>query len=275
MHRLTGLLVALAATGEAQEPFANIPRDDVRAGLMNIAESETHTHPFAEIFYVVDGTVSWIQGTEEFHARAGTVVLVPAKTMHTLASASSTDATLAFYRWAPEGDRATLHRQSTMTETVEVPPEASSRSIDVRRYENATSTTPQVRSHTHIDDIDWTTNFTYSEELWKVYRYKPLVRDPLEDWRGIARDDVRMGMQELDRGAAYPTHHHPSPEIYVVLSGRARWTVGERTFVAKAGSAVFTPPDTTHRIENAGTTALRWLYFWWAPGGDVSVFAER
>lgn len=276
-YRLAALLLALAVQGKAQEPFADIPRDDVRVGLINITESVTHSHPFAEILYVIDGSVSWHQRAEQFTALAGTVVLIPAETSHTLASASSDSSSLVFYRWAPGGDRATLHRQSTMTEPVALSPEAATGRIDARRYESQTSEAEgdSERSRTHIDDIEWTTNFTYSEELWKVYRYKPLVRDALVDWKGIAHDDVRMGLQELDPGAAYPTHHHPSPEIYVVLSGRAQWTLGEKSFVANPGTAVYTPPDTKHRIENTGTTPLRWLYFWWAPGGDVSVFAER
>ena len=98
------------------------------------------------------------------------------------------------------------------------------------------------------------------------------MRDPLADWRGIDRADVRMGLQELEPGAAYPTHHHPSPEIYMVLSGEARWSVGDRLIDAVPETTIYTPPDTTHRIENTGGTRLQWLYFWWAPNGDVSVF---
>lgn len=266
-------MLGIAALSQPQQPFTNIPRDDVRVGLATIGASETHVHTFPEILYVVDGAVSWTQAGESFTAREGTVVLIPATTSHTLASASTAETTVVFYRWAPGGDDATLHRPSTMTEPVDVAPDAARRPVNVRRYESGLADV--TRSRTHIDDVEWTTNFTYSEDLWKVYRYKPLVRDALAQWHGIARDDVRMGLQELDPGAAYPTHHHPSPEIYVVLSGEARWTVGERAVDAAPGTAVYTPPDTMHRIENTGTTPLRWLYFWWAPGGDVSVFTER
>ena len=265
-----GLLVPLQSWHRSDQPFNHIPRDDVRVGLISVTSSETQTHPFPEILYVVEGELDWVQATVRFTAPKGTVVLVPAGIAHTLSSVSGEAATLAFCRWAPGGDRATLHRPSTMIEPVDVPPAATRELVDLRRYQSGPAASE--RSRTHIGDVNWTTNWTYSEELWRVYRYKPLVREPLADWHGIARSDVRMGLQELDSGAAYPAHHHPSPEIYMVLSGEARWTVGERSFAAEPGTAIYTPPDTTHRIENTGTTRLRWLYFWWAPGGDVSVF---
>jgi len=267
---VSGLLAALQPGAHSEDPFANIPRDDVRVGLILVEGGETLTHPFPEILYVVEGELDWVQGTERFIARAGTLAFIPTGTAHTLASASEAAATLAFYRWAPGGDRATLHRPSTMIEPVEVPSAETPALVDLRRYQSGPIASGRV--HTHIDDVEWTTNWTYSEELWKVYRYKPLVRAPLADWQGIARSDVRMGLQELDPGAAYPAHHHPSPEIYVILNGEAQWTVGERSFAAEPGTAIYTPPDTRHRIENTGTARLRWLYFWWAPGGDISVF---
>lgn len=267
---IIAFLGLLAPLQRSEQAFNNIPRDDVRVGLVSITRSETLTHPFPEILYVVEGEIDWVQATEHFTAPMGTAVLAPAGTAHTLQSTSAEAATLAFYRWAPGGEQATLHRPSTMIEPVEVLPAATRELVDLRRYQSGAAVSERV--HTHIDDIDWTTNWTYSEELWKVYRYKPLVREALAEWRGIARSDVRMGIQELDSGASYPAHHHPSPEIYLVLSGEARWTVGERSFAVEPESAVYTPPDTTHRIANTGASRLRWLYFWWAPRGDVSVF---
>jgi len=76
-------------------------------------------------------------------------------------------------------------------------------------------------------------------------------------------------------GAFYPTHHHPSPEIYFVVEGAAEWTVGNELLSPAPDSAIYTPPDTPHRIENEGADRLRWLYFWWAPGGDRTLFESR
>ena len=269
---LSGLLGAWQ-TGLAGlvDLYDHIPRDDVRVGWTQITDEATASHAFPEILYVVEGELRWSDDGEQVVGRAGTTVLIPKGAPHTLSS--PTTATVAFFRWAPGGDLATLHRPSTMTELAVAPPVDTPEDRTLRRYESATtSTNRSTRTRTHIDDIEWTTNWTYSEELWKIYRYKPLVREALADWPGIGRADVRMGLQELEPGAAYPTHHHLSPEIYVVVSGEAHWTVGERRISAAPGTAIYTPPDTSHRIENTGTTRLRWLYFWWAPNGDVSVF---
>ena len=87
-------------------------------------------------------------------------------------------------------------------------------------------------------------------------------------------DDVRMGMQELDPGGVYPMHFHESPEVYVVLEGKAAWTVGDEHVNAQDGTSVYSPPNVPHRVANTGDVPLRWLYFWWAPGGDRVAFRE-
>ena len=79
-----------------------IPRDDVRVGQETVASAETWRHPFPEILFVVDGDIDWTQGDERFDASAGSVVLVPEDTPHTLAPRGS--ATVAYFRWAPGGD---------------------------------------------------------------------------------------------------------------------------------------------------------------------------
>jgi quercetin dioxygenase-like cupin family protein len=274
-------VVAALAAGQSVQavqalqagPSEPIPREDVQVGQIELVDNpHTATHDFAEIIYVVDGNLSGTVSGAPIDGQPGTVVLIAEGVNHSLSRSSAPEGTtLAFFRWAPEGDLATLHRQSTMTEPVNVRPAKPPSDRTLRRYESATNaanTNPWV----HADEVDWTTNWTYSEELWKVYRYKPLVRDPLAEWPGIDRADVRMGLQELEPGAAYPTHHHPSPEIYMVLGGEAQWSVGDRKIEAGPGTTIYTPPDTKHRIENTGSTRLRWLYFWWAPGGDPGVF---
>ena len=115
-----GLLASLQPGHPSEQAFNNIPRDDVRAGLISVTGGETLTHrlthPFPEILYVVEGELDWVQGTEPFTAPAGTVVLVPTGTAHTLSSASEAAATLflentgtarlrrLYFWWAPGGD---------------------------------------------------------------------------------------------------------------------------------------------------------------------------
>jgi quercetin dioxygenase-like cupin family protein len=80
-----------------------------------------------------------------------------------------------------------------------------------------------------------------------------------------------MGVLELSPGAIYPGHAHPAPEIYYVISGTTRWTVGDETFTAEPGTAIYTPPNTLHRMINTGGEVLRTVYFWWAPEGRREV----
>lgn len=131
------------------------------------------------------------------------------------------------------------------------------------------SQAPASKSHVHLRDVDWWASAQYPEELRRVYRYKALIGGARPGV--IAQDEVLMGVLELAPGAVYPGHAHPSPEIYYVMSGTARWTVGSDTFIAEAGTAVYTPPNTLHRMINTGDELLRTVYFWWAPEGKRDV----
>ena len=244
-----------------------IETDDAQVGWIEFpagARCAAERHEFAEIRFIANGTAAWSLGGQTFTTPAGTAVLVPENSAHDPRSLEG-DVTWVVFRWAPGGDERTLHVPSTMTDPVPGP-DVEQPDIALKRYVSGVA---PDRLHVHIDAIPWTTNWTYSEDLRRVYRYKPLVRAPLADWAGVSRTDVRMGFQELEPNAAYPGHHHPSAKIYVVLSGRARWTVGEQSFEATAGRVIHTPPDAYHRIENIGAERLRWLYFWWATGGGA------
>ena len=50
-------------------------------------------------------------------------------------------------------------------------------------------------------------------------------------------------------------HTHPYAEVFVVLEGDVRFTVGEETITATAGQVV--PPQTPHAYVNAGTSTVR------------------
>jgi quercetin dioxygenase-like cupin family protein len=80
-----------------------------------------------------------------------------------------------------------------------------------------------------------------------------------------------MGILELDAGGYYPAHAHPAPEIYFVTGGEAEWTVGEETFTARPGVAIYHAPHTPHRMINKGSETLRAIWFWWAPDGSAEV----
>jgi quercetin dioxygenase-like cupin family protein len=140
----------------------------------------------------------------------------------------------------------------------------------------ATETAPE-RFHVSEEIMPWTTTKLYPEWFRNTYRYKELVGSVSTwqsiggEWRGVHNPEIRMGALQLDAGAIYPFHAHPAPELYYVIKGTAEWTVGDETFVARSGTAVYTPSNTRHQMINTGAEKLELLFVWWAPGGDRSV----
>jgi|GEM_PF-1755137 quercetin dioxygenase-like cupin family protein len=124
-------------------------------------------------------------------------------------------------------------------------------------------------THTSLKDRPWSTSEQYPEALQRVCRYKALIGGGRPGV--VPQADVLMGMLELAPRAIYPAHRHPAPELYYVMSGRAEWTVGEETFAAGPGTAIYHPPNTLHRMVNTSDEVLRTVYMWWSPGGDRRV----
>jgi len=124
-----------------------------------------------------------------------------------------------------------------------------------------------------VGQVRWRGTRSYPPELRRVYRYKPLIggEDWYPAWPGVPLSDIATGVLELDPGAYYPLHLHPAPEIYYVIEGRAKWTVGKETFLAKPGTAIYHRPNTPHRMINTGKRKLKVFWIWYAPGGKTDV----
>ncbi len=61
-------------------------------------------------------------------------------------------------------------------------------------------------------------------------------------------------------GATTQLHrHHRSEELYHIIAGGGRMTLGDETFAVSAGDTLCIPPGTPHRIENTGGEELRIL----------------
>ncbi len=116
----------------------------------------------------------------------------------------------------------------------------------------------------NADDITWKVN------EFNVARWKTLVGG-IEGGQIDARD-VQFGLWELAPRAIYHGHKHEAPEIYHILSGRARWSVGEATREVTSGTTIYTKPGQVHRMVNLTDEPVRAVWFWWAPGGDADVF---
>lgn len=60
------------------------------------------------------------------------------------------------------------------------------------------------------------------------------------------------GLNCFEPGQAQRMHaHHGADKFYLVLSGKARMTVGSETLVAEAGTLVWAPAGVTHGVEEA------------------------
>ena len=128
-----------------------------------------------------------------------------------------------------------------------------------------------ARIHVPANRVPMASSTSYPDALRRVVRWNTLVGSGGPDWQGIPQSDVKMGLLDLDPGGNYPLHAHPAPEIYFIVSGVAEWTVGDETFSAESGMAIYHGPDIPHRMVNTGSVPLRTIWFWWAPGGNASV----
>ena len=59
--------------------------------------------------------------------------------------------------------------------------------------------------------------------------------------------------------AVTPHHHRELEEIYYILSGCGRMTVGEESSEVAAGDAIYVPRGHRHTLENIGSDPIRLL----------------
>jgi mannose-6-phosphate isomerase-like protein (cupin superfamily) len=72
---------------------------------------------------------------------------------------------------------------------------------------------------------------------------------------GISR--CSLAEEVLPAGASVGRHYHQeTEEIYYILRGAGRMTVGDKTRDVKAGDAVFIPSLHTHTLENTGQESM-------------------
>lgn len=62
---------------------------------------------------------------------------------------------------------------------------------------------------------------------------------------------------EYDRGQGVGLHVHPYPEVFLVETGTAEFTVGDETLMVEAGHIVIAPKETPHGFRGAGDDTLR------------------
>jgi mannose-6-phosphate isomerase-like protein (cupin superfamily) len=89
---------------------------------------------------------------------------------------------------------------------------------------------------------------------------------PIEDLRRSAtavlfegRDEVALSIfvTEYGRSQGPGLHVHPYPEVFVVESGTAAFSVGEDELTVEGGHIVVVPAETPHGFKGAGDDTLR------------------
>jgi mannose-6-phosphate isomerase-like protein (cupin superfamily) len=90
----------------------------------------------------------------------------------------------------------------------------------------------------------------------EAFELEDLLRERAEGGRlyleFIRSHDLSVGLYVLAAGAVDPQGPHTEDEVYYVVSGRGRVTVGEEDREVRAGSVVFVPADTVHRFHDVG-----------------------
>jgi mannose-6-phosphate isomerase-like protein (cupin superfamily) len=89
---------------------------------------------------------------------------------------------------------------------------------------------------------------------------------PIEDLRHSAtaalfqgRDDIAISIfvTAYEREQGPPLHLHPYPEVFVVQTGTAAFTVGDDELIVTGGHIVVVPAQTPHGFKGAGDDTLR------------------
>ena len=62
---------------------------------------------------------------------------------------------------------------------------------------------------------------------------------------------------EMSPGEGPRLHQHPYQEVFIILEGRATYTVGTATLLAEARQIVIAPANTPHKFVNSGDGPLR------------------
>lgn len=79
------------------------------------------------------------------------------------------------------------------------------------------------------------------------------------DFQGYLHGNTHLSFLWVDMppGGGPRLHKHPYEEVFIVLEGRATFTVGSTVLEATAGQILVAPADTPHKFINSGEGPLR------------------
>ncbi len=78
---------------------------------------------------------------------------------------------------------------------------------------------------------------------------------------------LEVGIMYVDQNCSYPIHNHPPQELYLTISGSARWRYGgsEKLIEVEPETTLYNHPSDIHTVE-AGDTPLVAMYVLWGQG---------
>ena len=89
----------------------------------------------------------------------------------------------------------------------------------------------------------------YVRQITDFVSFQPGEGTKADLFRG---DRLFVGLNCFEPGQSQPPHvHGGADKFYYVVSGRARFTVGDESFEAGAGTVVWAPADLSHGVEQA------------------------
>jgi quercetin dioxygenase-like cupin family protein len=80
----------------------------------------------------------------------------------------------------------------------------------------------------------------------------------------VGTADMFAARLELKPGAeVHPPHKHAEEEYLLILSGRGSWTIGDKSFDAKAGDLLYARPWDLHGVVAAPDSDLAFFVWKW------------
>jgi mannose-6-phosphate isomerase-like protein (cupin superfamily) len=80
---------------------------------------------------------------------------------------------------------------------------------------------------------------------------------PLIDRTTTSIERCSLAEEALPPGKSVGRHHHlETEEVYYILQGEGRMTVGSETRAVAAGDAIFIPRRSSHTLTNTGQTPM-------------------
>lgn len=183
-----------------------------------------HTHPVDQLYYVVDGEMQLVLGSERFVAGAGTLVYIPAGTPH--------------HNWN-EGDVDEFHFE------VLAPTPAPGQEVMVPTESTDAGGRPYLVKALR-DDGD--------EPTLPGFSIQRLLR------RADGSEHMSLYVGTVEAGGAGPgTHIHAFDQFYYVLDGTMSVEVGLDRYTATRHTLVVLPAGVPHRQWNDGPGPERHL----------------